>query len=81
MKNPGIIAVAFALAGAIQPLGAQPPAKRVSPHETISTTLNGSQVKIEYGRPWESFATSASRVGSPRAAKTGAFAWRSDALR
>jgi hypothetical protein len=52
MKNPGIIAVAVALAGAIQPLGAQAPAKRVSPHETISTTLNGSQVKIEYGRPY-----------------------------
>jgi hypothetical protein len=31
---------------------AQPPAKRVSPHETISVNLGGKQIKIEYGRPY-----------------------------
>jgi Protein of unknown function (DUF2911) len=41
-------AIAFAaLAGA-----QAPPGPRASPHATISTTLDGKEIKIEYGRPY-----------------------------
>jgi hypothetical protein len=52
MMNSAIASIVLSGLVVLPHLGAQPPAKRVSPHETITTTLNGKQVKIEYGRPY-----------------------------
>jgi hypothetical protein len=41
------LALAFTMAVAV--LGAQPPG---SPHETITATVDGAKVSIEYGRPY-----------------------------
>ena len=41
--------LALALTMAVAVLGAQPPG---SPHETITATVDGAKVSIEYGRPY-----------------------------
>jgi Protein of unknown function (DUF2911) len=49
------VTVAFSLASlmllAFQPASAAEP-KRVSPHETVSATIGGANIKIVYGRPY-----------------------------
>jgi len=42
---------AFILLAALL-LGASPAAARVSPHETISTVINGNRITLVYGRPY-----------------------------
>jgi len=51
MRRTEIVALSAALALLVSaPLAAQK--KRVSPHETVSATIGGSKVTIEYGRPY-----------------------------
>jgi hypothetical protein len=44
-----LAAAAVALVSLVIPVSAQPPG---SPHETVSATVDGAKVSIEYGRPY-----------------------------
>jgi hypothetical protein len=49
MRTPHLAVLALAVASLVSPLSAQPP---VSPHETVTATVDGAKVSIDYGRPY-----------------------------
>jgi hypothetical protein len=49
MRTSLLAAAAIAVASLVIPVAAQPPG---SPHETITATVDGAKVSIEYGRPY-----------------------------